>query len=416
MILRVGACLVFFFSALLLMGQDLELQIAQKKEDLIAQKKKIEIIKQEIEELKLQTVIRDLKSIGLPSDDFIEHSAMILSYSDQHKQANWVMHIILPDVVFGSETRSNNFREDPKIPGGTAVEEDYFLSNVNEDGTTSYDGFGFDRGHLAPSADFRWSPKALSESYYYSNISPQVESLNREKWRELEDALRNYIYQNPSSKLFVFTAPVLHDDLPFIERSRVNKVSIPQKFVKAVVDLDKQRGIAFVMENDQALKALSEYAVSIDAVEELLGLDLFKMLGDDLENKLEAQSDTRDWFISNEDLSYEVLSPDLLSPGQYNTKMALQKRLSGKKATVCGTLVSHRYSRKGNYWVNLDAAYPNAHFSFWIRKENLVNIGIMPHKIYMNERVCVEGTIKNYGDNVSIEIKNENKVTPFQGK
>jgi endonuclease G len=49
---------------------------------------------------------------------------------------------------------------------------------------------GWDRGYLAPSADFRWSEKALSESYFYSNMSPQLDDFNREGWAELEGLLR----------------------------------------------------------------------------------------------------------------------------------------------------------------------------------------------------------------------------------
>jgi endonuclease G len=73
---------------------------------------------------------------------------------------------------------------DDKVSCGTAVEADYFLRTENPDGTHGYDGFGFDRGHLAPSADFRWSATALSESYYYSNMTPQRPGFNQESWAE----------------------------------------------------------------------------------------------------------------------------------------------------------------------------------------------------------------------------------------
>src|SRR5690606_2430798 len=101
-------------------------------------------------------------------------------------QARWVAHIILPDIIDGQVTRSNDFRVDPMVRSGTAVEADYFLQSQKPDGTIEYDGFGYDRGHLAPSADFRWSESALSESYYYSNMSPQLAEFNRNGWAELE--------------------------------------------------------------------------------------------------------------------------------------------------------------------------------------------------------------------------------------
>ncbi len=70
---------------------------------------------------------------------------------------------------------------------------------------------------MAPSADFRWSKTALSESYLYSNISPQLADLNRKGWADLEDMIRTYVYEN-NQDLFVVTGPVLKKGLTKIER------------------------------------------------------------------------------------------------------------------------------------------------------------------------------------------------------
>ena len=118
----------------------------------------------QLEGVKLNKIRVDLKAWGLPDSAYITHSAMMLSYNEEHEQANWVAHIILPDIKDGSVTRTNDFRPDPKVKKGTAVEADYFLKYLQEDSSYVYDGFGYDRGHLAPSADFRWSYTALSES------------------------------------------------------------------------------------------------------------------------------------------------------------------------------------------------------------------------------------------------------------
>ena len=108
---------------------------------------------------------------------------MILGYNENHEQAQWVSHIVLPDVEKGNVSRTNNFRKDELVTSGTASKADYWYS-------------GYDRGHLAPSADFRWSKTALSESYFYSNMAPQLPELNREKWAELENAIREYVIEN----------------------------------------------------------------------------------------------------------------------------------------------------------------------------------------------------------------------------
>ena len=112
----------------------------------------------------------------------IRHKAFSLAYGEEVEQAIWVMHIISSEIKDGTVGRTNDFRIDTLIQSGSAEEEDYFIKTRNSDGDVEYDGFGYDRGHLAPSADFRWSRSALSESYYYSNMSPQLPGFNREKW------------------------------------------------------------------------------------------------------------------------------------------------------------------------------------------------------------------------------------------
>ena len=147
-----------------------EIKAIQQKIDALDNSKAI--LKSELEAAKLQWIQNQIKEIGIPSsekvEEVIDHLAYSFSYNEQHEQANWVMHVILPAISEGNATRSNDFREDPLVTTGTSVEQDYFLKEKKPDGKYKYDGFGYDRGHLAPSADFRWSEQALSESYFYS--------------------------------------------------------------------------------------------------------------------------------------------------------------------------------------------------------------------------------------------------------
>ena len=123
-------------------------------------------------------------------------------------------------IIYGSVTWvdtiawKNNFRKDELVTSGTASKADYWYS-------------GYDRGHLAPSADFRWSKTALSESYFYSNMAPQLPELNREKWAELENAIREYVIEN-KIQVYVVTGGILNDSLPRMQnKGRENEVSIP---------------------------------------------------------------------------------------------------------------------------------------------------------------------------------------------
>jgi endonuclease G len=338
-------------------------------------------LKEKLESLKLEQVRFTLKEIGLPplkqGDHLIWHSSMGLAYSEKHEQARWVAHIILPDVTVGIVSRSNDFRPDSLVSTGSAVEADYFLKFLQPDGSYKYEGFGYDRGHLAPSADFRWSAKALSESYLYSNMSPQVDEFNRGIWGDLEDKIREYIYQHPGSSLYVVTGPVLDDNLPKIERG-VNKVSIPKYYWKVVLDKERNKGIGFVLPNATGNKPLELYSVSIDSVEHLTGLNFYTSLSSEARLHITKQKNTKDWFSEVASGDVEPVPIEELKRGQISTIMAPSAMGSSRNVTVVGKVVSARVSRAGNVLLNLDKQYPNEIFTVFIKKEDLVNFGFDP--------------------------------------
>ncbi len=397
---------LFLFLATAMTAQNVDEQINGLNEELEKlELQKVQILEQ-LEGLKFQRITRDLKAVGLPSDNFIEHSAMILEYNEAHEQAAWVAHVITSDIINGSATRSNDFRVDPKVVSGTAVEEDYFLKFLQTDSTYKYDGFGYDRGHLAPSADFRWSPTALSESYYYSNMSPQLATFNREKWAELESMLRGYVYDHPGVQLIVVTVPVLKEGLPVIERS-INKVSIPEQYVKVAIDLTNKKGIGFIMANQKLNYPLASFAVTIDEAEALTGFDFFNLLDEKLEADLESQLDKKAWFPEMNKGDVEPIYPPSLPPAHFNTVQSKRYVGKGKEITVCGTVVSTRLSRKGNLWMNIDKQFPNQIFSVYIKKEDLVNFTFDPGKEYLNKQVCFDGKIQDFNGTPTVRIEKE---------
>jgi endonuclease G len=382
------------------MAQPLESKLQEVESQLTQLDEKRRVLMLRREQLKLEFIRNELSAMGLPSrlpgDTVVWHQAMALAYAEPYEQARWVAHIVLPDVVEGVVSRSNDFRVDTLIPTGSAVEADYFLKFLNPDSTYRYDGFGYDRGHLAPSADFRWSATALSESYLYSNMSPQVDSFNRGIWGDLEDKIREYVYKNPGTRLYVVTGPVLQPGLPRIERG-VNKVSIPRHYWKVVLDKERQRGIGFVLPNQAGYQPLETYSVSIDSVERLTGLDFFPNLPGDMASRVEAQRLNADWFS-------EVASGDVdpvpiyeLKRGQINTLMARNNIGSSRPVTVVGKVVSGRTSRAGNVLLNLDKQYPNEIFTVFIRKDDLPNFAydIIPY--LKGKRIAVTGKLSELG-------------------
>lgn len=383
--------------------KDLE-NIKQKEASCLAQ----------IEEVKLQLLRNDLHQFGLPAvsqpnEEIIHHAALSLVYSEQHEQAKWVAHIISPDIISGSLFRSNDFRPDPQVKTGTAIEEDYFLKYPKPDGTFRYDGFGYDRGHLAPSADFRWSALAMSESYFYSNMSPQLGDFNREAWANVEGSLRGYLFRHPDTQLFVCTGGVLTNDLKKIERG-VNKVSIPKQFYKVVIDRKNRKGIGFLMPNRRIEDPMQNYAMSIDAIEKLTGIDFFAGMPDDLENEVEAHNNFSAWFPSQNSGDVEPVSMNSLPPRHYNTVVAGKIMGKGTQVTVVGTVVSARRSRKGNILINLDRRFPNQIFTVFIRKSDVLNFAYDPEKELVGKQIYVTGAVESLGGTATMYVKREDSI------
>lgn len=411
--MRLAFLFLFVIASFPLAAQDASEQMKKLDAEIQALDKKKESLLIQYDSLRLNWIISSLKKTGLPAlkpaDKVVYHSAYALVYDESHEQAKWVAHIILPDVLSGSEGRSNDFRPDNLIETGSAVEADYFTKTLNPDSTWKYDGFGYDRGHLAPSADFRYSKKALSESYFYSNMSPQVADLNRGKWAELEDGIRQYVIDN-NTKLYVVTGPVLKPGLPKIERG-VNHVSIPEFYYKVVYDEAHQRAIAFIMPNKKNDNPWWSYSVSIDSVEKITGIDFFPALPDNLENEVEAMCDNKLWRSDIQPGEVEPLRADSLPRNTFNTLQAKIYQGKNETVTICGTVVSTKKSAKGNIFLNLDRKFPNQIFTVTIFKDDVSNFSYLPHVVLDGKKICVTGKVQNSNGTPGINVSGENQIT-----
>lgn len=188
--------------------------------------------------------------------------AFDLSYNETHEQANWVLYVLTRDELAGTEKRKDNFRNDPEIRTGSASLKDYESS-------------GYDRGHLAPAADMKWSEEVMSESFYMSNMSPQKPWFNRGIWKKLEEYVRDLVLQNDS--ILVISGPVFIDNLGAIG---ANEVTVPGYYFKVLFDLTwpDNKAIAYLMKNEKSDKELSDFAISIDSLEIFCGYDFFYQL------------------------------------------------------------------------------------------------------------------------------------------
>ncbi len=225
-----------------------------------------------------------IEGLEIPSDPFngeiIEHTGYTLSYSEEYEVPIWVGYELTKDELFGSVERKDAFRQDPYVSTGSAILEDYRKS-------------GYDRGHLAPAADFKWSEEAMSETFYLSNMTPQNPSFNKGIWADLEDAVRAMALENES--VYVVTGPVLTDG-PY-ETIGVNEVAVPKNFYKVILDYNEPeiKAIGFIIPNEKSNKSIAEYAMSVDDVEEITQIDFFPLLNDEEESIIEERLELYKW-------------------------------------------------------------------------------------------------------------------------
>lgn len=207
-----------------------------------------------------------------PFHEIVHHQYYTLAYSEEHEQAAWVRYTLLPQRKYGVAKRSDRFIADPKVSTGSATNADYANS-------------GYDRGHLAPAADMSFSDEAMSASFYYSNMSPQVPQFNRGVWKKLEEKVRSLLPLFDS--IVIVTGPIFKNNLGQIGE---NEVTVPGYYYKTLLATKKGKfyGIGFILPNAKSTSPLSVFVVPIDSVEAFSNLDFYAELPDDIENAVEA--------------------------------------------------------------------------------------------------------------------------------
>lgn len=213
-------------------------------------------------------------------DLIVEHEGYTLSYDEDIEQPKWVAYRLTAENIKKSVAdRKDNFRPDPDVRTGSATLADY-------------KGSGYDRGHLAPAADFSWSQAAMDGTFFLSNMSPQDPSFNRGIWKKLEEQVRTWGLKD--KELFVVVGPIVERGAKKIGK---NKVAVPQRYYKIVLDISEPevKAIGFIMNNEASSKGLMELAVTIDSIEKVTNLDFFPMIPDELENKLEGSINKNLW-------------------------------------------------------------------------------------------------------------------------
>lgn len=219
---------------------------------------------------------------GVPgkADTILDCEGYALGYRELHEQPAWVIYKLTAEEVQNKVAeRFDRFRADPEIPTGSAAPEDYRKS-------------GYDRGHLAPAADMAWSEKAMSESFYMSNMSPQLPAFNRGIWAKLEAQVRAFAVAE--QEIYVVTGAILPKE-PIITIG-INRVTVPTHYYKVIYDLTPPcKMIGFILPNAKSDRPLQDFAVTVDVVEAATGLDFFSLVPEVEQEKLESTITINAW-------------------------------------------------------------------------------------------------------------------------
>lgn len=223
--------------------------------------------------------IKQTTAPGTP-EILLQRTGYLVSYNSKTRIANWVAWKLTPDRLANNTERLNNFRPDPDLPASKAVT------------THDYKGTGWDRGHLCPAGDNKWSRQAMIESFYMTNICPQHHNLNRGDWNELEQKCRKWVKKD--SCLYIVAGPIFYNRKP--QTIGEHQVAVPDAFFKVILSLHKKpKAIGFIYKNNEGNNSLDAYVNTVDEVERITGIDFFPALPDDVERVVEASYNMKEW-------------------------------------------------------------------------------------------------------------------------
>lgn len=209
----------------------------------------------------------------------ITHKNYSLSYSEMHEQPEWVAYELKKEHLSKNDYKRPFFEVDAKVRSSSADWRNYKNS-------------GFDKGHLCPAGDRRFTYRAFKETFLTSNITPQKHDFNAGIWNKLEQKVRYWAKKYDG--IYVVTGGVLSKDLKTIG---YEAVTVPDYFYKIILNKDAKnpKMIAFLIPHKDTDKPLQSFVVTADEVEALTGIDFFPKLSDDIEEKLEQTSGIDRW-------------------------------------------------------------------------------------------------------------------------
>ncbi len=225
------------------------------------------------------------KPLNRTDEKTLVHEGYTCSFNTSRLTPTYVAWCLTRERVNGKVKRTNFFDVDP------SVESRYQVRH------SDYSGTRFDRGHMCPAADNQHSQKAMVECFYMTNMCPQRHALNSGAWNDLEIQCRSWARNY--GRVYICTGPI-YDKKPYqtIGSRRSVRIAVPDRFYKVVLMVGKTtKAIGFIYPNGSANKEMRSYAVSVDKVEQVTGLNFFYLLDDKIENQIEKECKPSAWGI-----------------------------------------------------------------------------------------------------------------------
>lgn len=216
---------------------------------------------------------------GKISETVKKRYSYTLSYNHEMKNPNWVAWTITASHASGKVKRMD-FSDDEDMPDPKGYLSDYYNS-------------GYDRGHMCPAGDNKWSEKAMEDCFLITNMCPQNGGLNRGAWNSIEQQCR--AWAKKYGKVYVVCGPIYLNKQH--RKIGKNKVVVPEAFFKVVLCMKgTPKAIGFICRN-QSQKGVekTDFINTVDEVERITGYDFFSKLPDSVEKKVEAHADINEW-------------------------------------------------------------------------------------------------------------------------
>ncbi len=213
----------------------------------------------------------------------VRYKAITVYFNKNYRVPNCVAYELTSTMTSMADSREAENRADYKF------ERDHDVKGCPD--WWDYKESGYTRGHMAPAMDMRWDKTAMAQCFLMTNICPQLDEMNDGEWRHVEEAVHKW--SRTADRLIIFTGPIFSDNMDRIGKHY--NIVVPERFFKVIYSPNQNRAIAFVMENKPIPNSWTNYATTIDKVEELTGYDFLPSLEDKVEDVIESKENIKDW-------------------------------------------------------------------------------------------------------------------------